>query len=108
MAVADGRKAAESIDKYLGGDGDISEVLAPIEKHNPFIGQVEGFDYEERRQPKILSADERKNNFKTVDHGICDAEICGEASRCLQCDLRMDITHSKIWSEYGKEDNTCC
>lgn len=108
MAVADGRKAAESIDKYLGGDGDISEVLAPIEKHNPFIGQQEGFDYEKRRQPEILSVGERKDNFKTVDHGICDAEICGEASRCLQCDLRMDITHSKIWSEYGKGDNTCC
>ena len=108
LAVADGRKAAESIDKYLGGNGDISEVLAPVEEHDPLIGKAEGFGYEKRRQPQILSTEERKDNFKMVDHGICDEEICGEASRCLQCDLRMDITKSKIWSEYGKEADACC
>lgn len=108
LAVADGRKAAESIDKYLGGNGDISEVLTPVEEHNPSIGKAEGFGYEKRRQPEVLSVDERKDNFHMVDHGICEAQICGEASRCLQCDLRMDITKSKIWSEYGKEEETCC
>lgn len=27
MAIESGREAASQIDKYLGGDGDISEVL---------------------------------------------------------------------------------
>lgn len=108
LAIADGRKAAESMDRYLGGDGDISEVLAPVEARNPYIGQAKGFGYESRKLPKILSAEERKDNFKIVDQGICDADITKEASRCLQCDLRFDITKSKIWSDYGKEESTCC
>lgn len=109
LAIADGRKVAESIDKYLGGDGDISEVLAPVEEHLTAIGQVDGFGYESRRKPQILSAKERKDNFKMVDAGICDADICQEASRCLQCDLRMDITRSKIWSDYdGEEGEKTC
>ena len=103
MAIADGRKAAESIDKFLGGDGDISEVLAPEQIRDPYIGRWEGFGYAERKQPKVLSASERKDNFNMVDFGICDEEICGEAARCLQCDLRFDITTSKSWSDYGKE-----
>lgn len=104
LAIADGRKVAEYIDKYLGGDGDISEVLAPVEEHPTAIGQVDRFGYESRRKSQILSAKERKDNFKMVDAGICDADICGEASRCLQCDLRMDITRSKIWSDYDGEE----
>lgn len=107
LAIADGRKAAASIDRYLGGDGDISEVFAPVEERNPYIGDIPGFGYVKRKEPVILSVAERSNNFKAIDAGICDSEIGEEASRCLQCDLRMDITKSKIWSDYGKEKSTC-
>ena len=103
MAVESGRQAASQIDKFLGGDGDISESLAPEQDAPAYIGQVPGFGYLERKQPQIDPSAEREDNFKLFDHGICDADICGEASRCLQCDLRMRISRPKTWGEYGKE-----
>ena len=42
-AVASGREAAMAIDRSLGGDGLIDEVLAPVEEAEPRIGVVEGF-----------------------------------------------------------------
>ena len=103
LAIAKGREVASSMDKYLGGDGDISEVLAPVEHINNALGKREGFGYEERIQPTIVAPDKRKDNFNLVNLGIDDDKIKKEASRCLQCDLRCHITHSKIWSEYRKE-----
>ncbi len=103
LAIAKGREVASSMDKYLGGDGDISEVLAPVEHINNALGKREGFGYEERIQPTIVAPDNRIDNFNLVNLGIDDDKIKKEASRCLQCDLRCHITHSKIWSEYRKE-----
>lgn len=101
MAVQSGREAASEIDKYLGGTGDITETLAPVETPDPYIGQCAGFGYEKRRKSKILSPKERSNNFNLVDLGICESEICGEASRCLQCDLRLQIAEPRTWKDYA-------
>ena len=102
MAIASGRDAASQIDKYLGGDGDISEVLAPVENADPYIGKVEGFGYQKRIHPEVDGAESRQDNFELFDHGICDTNICGEASRCLQCDLRLQIAQPRLWSAYDK------
>ena len=101
-AVASGRLAASEIDRYLGGDGDITETLAPEtdESKNPYIGRIEGFAYSERVEPEIVSAEERKDNFDLVNKGICDDGICKEAGRCLQCDLRLQIAKPSIWSDF--------
>ena len=101
QAIASGRDAAMEIDRYLGGDGDISEVLAPEEMPDPYIGRKEGFGYETRVQPDVVPAEERKDNFGLVDHGICSDSICGEAGRCLQCDLRVSIKQPKLWTEFS-------
>lgn len=79
-AIASGRQAAMSIDKYLGGDGNIEECLYDREKLNPSIGTVNDFSKLERTE--LLC-------------GECDAK--GEALRCLQCDLRLDIQKVKYW-----------
>lgn len=102
QAIASGRDAASEIDKYLGGDGDISEVLAPVEEKEPYIGQVEGFGYLERAVPQVDGAETRSDNFRLFDHGICNAEICGEASRCLQCDLRLEIAAPRLWNDFSE------
>lgn len=104
QAVASGRQAAEEIDKYLGGNGDISEVLAPVEKKEKIIGKFDGFGYLKRAKEDIVSPENRKDNFNEIDHGLCSSDICGEAERCLQCDLRFEITNSRLWSDYT-EDN---
>lgn len=103
LAIASGRDAAVEIDKYLGGDGDISETLAPKQHVDPKIGKVEGFGYFGRTKTQVTPAAERQDNFNEVDHGICDADICGEASRCLQCDLRLQIHPSRLWTEYSNQ-----
>lgn len=103
LAIASGRDAAVEIDKYLGGDGDISETLAPKQHADPKIGKVEGFGYFGRTKTQVTPAAERQDNFNEVDHGICDADICGEASRCLQCDLRLQIHPSRLWIEYSNQ-----
>ncbi len=79
-----------SFDKKEGvsmsyGDGDISEVLLPVEKPSPYIGKVEGFGDLGRMKPVTACADERKNGFGLVDHGISGENVCKEAQRCLQC-----------------------
>ncbi|MCI8993887.1 MAG: FAD-dependent oxidoreductase [Eubacterium sp.] len=102
QAIASGREAASEIDKYLGGDGDISEVLAPVEEKEPYIGQVEGFGYLERANSQVDGAESRSDNFRLFDHGICDQEICGEASRCLQCDLRLEIAAPRLWNDFSE------
>ncbi len=86
-AIAAGRKAAISIDRYLGGSGDIDEVLAPPEE------QVTAFDIEEvegekHRPPmKMLSLDERLKSYAQVVLGFDEEKAIEETKRCLRCDL---------------------
>jgi NADPH-dependent glutamate synthase beta subunit-like oxidoreductase len=103
MAVQSGREAASEIDRYLGGDGDISEVLAPVETADPYIGQCPGFGYTKRVTPDVLAATERQDNFDLVDHGNCESDICKEAGRCLQCDLRLQIATPRTWKDYSEK-----
>ena len=104
QGVASGRNAASEIDRYLGGDGDISEVLVPVEKRDARIGRIEGFGYLERAEEVFLPADQRRDSFRPVSSGICDEKICAEAGRCLKCDLRFDITGHRLWSDYTDQE----
>ena len=101
--VASGRKAASEIDRYLGGDGDISEKLCTVEAPSQAIGRIEGFGYLERAEECFLKPEERKGDFRPISAGICDSAICGEAERCLQCDLRFTITGHRLWSDYSAD-----
>lgn len=102
-AIASGRDAASEIDCYLGGSGDISEKFAPEQKADPYIGQVESFASLPRISEEIISAEIRKDSFDLVNHGICEGKIGEEANRCLQCDLRLQITKPRIWSDYTEK-----
>ena len=104
MAIEAGRQAASEIDIYLGGDGDITETFAPARHADPKIGKIEGFAYQRRTSTDIREAKERQSNFKLVDDGFCNEAACSEASRCLQCDLRLQITPARLWKDFeGKE-----
>lgn len=103
QAIASGRDAAVQIDLYLGGDGDISETLAPEQTPNPILGKEDGFGYLTAAAKKVLPAKDREDNFNQFDFGICDSDICGESSRCLQCDLRLQIHPSRLWTEYSSD-----
>ncbi len=83
-AIADGRQAAISIDKYLGGSGDIDEVLAPPEEAATALEEAE-----EKRRPQMpmLAVEQRLGNFGQVELGYTDEMAIEEALRCLRCDL---------------------
>lgn len=99
-AIAAGRKAAEQMDLYLGGDGDISEKLLEDEAASPYIGQVEGFAGLDRVEPTVKAAAERTKDFALVEQPLtCEQAQC-EAGRCLQCDLRLGLSRPKLWNEY--------
>lgn len=99
-AIAAGRMSAESIDKYLGGDGDISEQLLDKETPNPYIGRCSNFSKLERTSIELADADKRKCNFDIVEKTLSKEVAMCEASRCLQCDLRLNLKAPKLWNEY--------
>lgn len=103
QAIAAGREVAAEMDKALGGDGDISEVLAPVEVPDACIGKVEGFGDLKRAEEQFLPPEARENSFTPISAGLCDGAACGEAARCLQCDLRFQITGHRLWSDYMED-----
>jgi NADH-quinone oxidoreductase subunit F len=83
-AIAAGRQAAVSIDKYMGGGGDIDEVLAPPEGEFTPLEEAE-----EKWRPKMpsLPAEKRIGDFSQVELGYNAEMAIEEAQRCLRCDL---------------------
>lgn len=88
------------IDRYLGGNGDITEVLVEREAPDPHIGRVEGFAELQRVNPKMPEAEVRVKGFAAIENPFTCEEAKCEAGRCLQCDLRTTITKPKLWNEY--------
>lgn len=83
-AIAAGRKAAVSIDRFLGGDGKIIEVTGQTETtSNDYPrGRPVG-----RRTPMpSLPPDKRIMSFDEVALGFDEAMARREAERCLWCD----------------------
>jgi NADPH-dependent glutamate synthase beta subunit-like oxidoreductase/formate hydrogenlyase subunit 6/NADH:ubiquinone oxidoreductase subunit I len=91
-AIAQGRQAASSIDKYLGGSGTIDESLIPIEKVDPRIGG--NGDFADLRKPTMpcLDIKQRLADFTEVELGYTEPTAIEEAKRCLRCDLRLQIS----------------
>ncbi|UCC44263.1 MAG: FAD-dependent oxidoreductase [Candidatus Zixiibacteriota bacterium] len=91
-AIADGRKAADAIDRYLGGGGFVEAEPTPIRS------VVRGADvaYEQfqrtRHEPETADAMERKAGFDLIRRTLSAEAARSEAGRCLQCYLRQMIT----------------
>ncbi len=92
-AIAGGRKAAASIDRYLGGGGAIDEVLAvpqdevaPVKTPAP-VG--------ERAPLPSLPLNERLGNFAEVERSFSQQVAVEQATRCLGCDLPIIADVSK-------------
>ena len=99
-AIVGGREAAGEIDRYLGGDGDISEVLLEMEAADPYIGKIEDFAGKKKMSAKILETEKRKDNFCLADLGFSEEQAHCEAERCLQCDLRNQLHKVRLWNSY--------
>lgn len=91
-AIAAGRKAAASIDKCMGGAGDIAEVLAEKGKPKPWMGREEDFAFRAKSAMPCLAPQERVKSFAEVELGFDDKLALAEAQRCLKCGLRLQIS----------------
>ena len=91
-AMAAGKVASESIDKYLKGES----LARAYEVTKPSI-LVEALELTEeelaelkRPQMLTLSVDQRSKNFKEVELGFDEKMAIKEARRCLRCELESE------------------
>jgi NADH-quinone oxidoreductase subunit F len=84
-AIADGKKAAVEIDKFLGGSGILNKgapIDIPTNYNEDEVVEHPRFELEH------LPADKRKTTFDEVDLGYHKLNAIAEAMRCLHCDRR--------------------
>jgi formate dehydrogenase beta subunit len=88
-AIAAGRRAAASIDRFLGGTGKIEEIPASAEMQPPAYprGRPVGL----RTTMPSLSPDKRTRSFEEVDLGFDEKMTLREANRCLWCDSPIRV-----------------
>ncbi len=82
-AIADGKVAAKSIDKYLGGKGILNSG-EPIEIPNMRPDEANTIEHE-RFQMRYLEGEKRRTSFDEVAQGFHKLNAIAEAMRCLQC-----------------------
>lgn len=82
-AIAAGRRAAESMDRYLGGDGNIDETLVGPEEAR----RCSELDMPQERRAVFahLPPETRKSSFAEVELEVDGKVAVEEAARCLQC-----------------------
>jgi NADPH-dependent glutamate synthase beta subunit-like oxidoreductase len=102
-AIAAGRRAAISIDIYLGGDGTIDLKMYHAECGNgrpDYDGKREaGFAELKRVEVPSLPLSERHAGFSEVELCYTDEQIKAETHRCLQCDLEICLAREKRTEE---------
>ncbi len=84
-AIADGKHAAVSIDKYLGGKGRLNKG-EPIDI--PEISDEDEIVAHKRFPLEKLDAESRKDSFEEVVKGYHKLNAMAEAMRCLHCERR--------------------
>jgi len=110
-AIAAGRRAAVSIDKFLGGNGVLEVgsgnaeggILGSgkaesgiAECGNGYDGTREaGFAELERIDAPVLPVAERSGGFAEVELCFSEEQAKKETHRCLQCDLEICLARAK-------------
>ena len=91
QALAAGRKAAISIDRYLKGEPLDTGREGEAVFESKLIVDTWGVAKEARSDVLALPVAQRKGNFKEVELGLSKEEAIREAKRCLSCDCRICI-----------------
>lgn len=123
QAIAAGRRAAVSIDRYLGGDGNMEFGRWKVEGGNDssegerrkaeggirnaecgngqlYNGKREaGFAELQRIAVRSLPPAERCGGFKEIELGCDENQVSAEVRRCLQCDLEIRLARNMRQAE---------
>lgn len=107
QAVTAGRKAAEEIDKFLGGDGNIDEILVEPYLSGQDFGCEERFAYLEREKMPLLGVPARRGNFAEIELGYDKDSAVREGHRCLKCNMRLQFSPvcmpPESWLEFSAD-----
>ncbi|MDY6916189.1 MAG: FAD-dependent oxidoreductase, partial [Candidatus Cloacimonadota bacterium] len=96
-AIADGRKAATAIDRYLKG----KIMLNPVKVFNSVkekkLAEIDTTEYEQyEKEDRLLmpelDPEKRATNFKEVELGFDEEDAIKEAKRCLECGCMVKET----------------
>jgi NADPH-dependent glutamate synthase beta subunit-like oxidoreductase len=107
-AMAMGRKAADSIDRFLGGNGlEYSVLSTDMEKKMLWRGEEKNFVSRERIPVLELPLSERIQSFALIQSAYSEKDAQKEACRCLSCDLRFQLSSVTLppekWLEFNPE-----
>jgi len=99
-AMAEGRKAAISIDRYLKGE-DLRANREWEGSYDTWLEKdVEGEEILERIETPKLPPGERIKGFQEVDLGFTEEMALKEASRCLQCECRLCMKECLMLNDF--------
>lgn len=79
----DGKLAAGSIDKYLGGDGQV----VSFNNHERVMTHEINEDVQKRQELTYVPLDGMENKFDECEMGYSHEQLICEGNRCLRCDV---------------------
>jgi len=110
-AIGNGKKAAESIMRYLDGEKiEGNRYEDQLMESTPIDDEIYKKTPKEARKPaKSIPIEARKNNFREVEITFSPEEAMAEAGRCLNCgpcaDCRMcELTCQKEAIDFTQQD----
>lgn len=107
-AIASGKKVARAVDRFLSGDGHITERFLPGYAVPPYLGRHEDFYARPRRMMPCLPVPDRFFGSPLVELGFSDRDARFEGDRCLRCSLRLQISAPILppeqWIAFTKEN----
>jgi NADPH-dependent glutamate synthase beta subunit-like oxidoreductase len=90
-AIADGRRAAEAIDRFFGGAGSVVPDRFDVDIGAP-VSQIPSDQFFRPRHAGVIAdALDRKSDFRTIVSTLTESEARAEAGRCSRCYLRQRI-----------------
>lgn len=98
-AMAHGRKAAISIDRYLKSQ-NLYEDRENEGSYETWLDKEVDQPRKERVKMEMLPIEERKGNFKEVELGFDEAKAQREADRCLQCECKDCVGECEFLDDY--------
>ncbi|MFH0257416.1 formate dehydrogenase subunit alpha [Vibrio rumoiensis] len=111
-AVADGRVAAEAIDRYFQGTMGHIPVRQYDSKKEKSVKQVDPKQFESiqkiaRVVMPELAISQRQGSFEEVETGFANQQAMDEAARCLECGCQAntDCALRDYGTEYGVIDD---
>lgn len=89
QAVAAGKRAAESIDRYIKNDdmrsNRFSDTIKPLP--DDLLPSVKDVEKKPRAMPVNIAVEKRSGNFTEVECGLTEEQALAECERCLNCAL---------------------